>query len=66
MKHPVNNGINYQPQLVSRISAINSIAVFFFSVIVGKNGGRWERKGLGRESCFLVDDLDILEGKMVF
>ena len=23
-KNPVNNGINYQPQLVSRISAINS------------------------------------------
>ncbi len=47
--NPVNNGINYQPQLVSRISAINSISAWmFFRILNGR-----AKEGLNRSQVLL-------------
>ena len=44
----VNNGINYQPQLGSRISAINSQHVFFFGR-VGQRLTTWCRSDVDKQ-----------------
>ncbi len=59
-KNLANNGVNYQPQLVSRISAINSSIVvvwifFVFGVLILPrwcNG--WPAKAVSRCQCYIL------------
>ena len=46
VSNPVNNGINYQPRLVSRISSINhsctpAVLIIFVERLTNQSGSRW-------------------------